>query len=173
MDAELREKGVVTCCACCVGDDSGDPLDSEDLSDTECIDCIYLEIRVSGHFRNCTKAFTSLERSVRVSSFEARHGTYVALGQQTRAKLHVIIQVEGPSSLKLLTESCDGSCVRQFLHTAHPSELLMRVLGRRETRSPTGATRVILSCRVLVSIVVIIGRHYWFMKTYECIERGS
>lgn len=93
--------------------------------------------------------------------------THIDLRQQPGAELHVIIQVEGPSSLKLLSESCDGSCVRQFLHAAHSPELLMRVLGCRETRSPTGAARVILSCRVLVSIVVVVGGHYRIMKTYE------
>lgn len=93
--------------------------------------------------------------------------THIALRQQPGAELHVIIQVKGPSSLKLLSESCDGSCVRQFLHAAHSPELLMRVLGCRETRSPTGAARVILSCRVLVSIVVVVGGHYRIMKTYE------
>ena len=93
--------------------------------------------------------------------------THIHLRQQPGAELHVIIQVEGPSSLKLLSESSDGSCVRQFLHAAHSSELFMRVLGCRETRSPTGAARVILSCRVLVGIVMVVGGHYRIMKTYE------
>lgn len=95
----------------------------------------------------------------------ARCGTYIVLCQQGRAELHIIVEVEGPSSLKLLSEGCDGSCVRQLLHTPHASELLLGVLRRRETWSPTRASRMVLGRRrVLVSVVVVEGRHYWFMK---------
>jgi hypothetical protein len=39
FEAELREKLGVTCCGCCVGDDSGEPLESDERSeDEECID---------------------------------------------------------------------------------------------------------------------------------------
>jgi hypothetical protein len=39
LEAELRENVGVTCCGCCVGDDSGDPLASDERSeDEECID---------------------------------------------------------------------------------------------------------------------------------------
>lgn len=92
-------------------------------------------------------------------------GTYIVLCQQSRAELHVIVEVEGPSSLKLLSEGCDGSCVGQLLHTPHASELLVGVLRCRETWSPTRASRMVLGrSRVLVSVVVVEGRHYWFMK---------
>lgn len=147
----------MTCCACCVGDDSGEPLDSDDLSETECIDCICENLSAT------IPEMTPHCHGVHMVAVK----THIDLRQQPGAELHVIIQVEGPSSLKLLSESCDGSCVRQFLHAAHSPELLMRVLGSRETRSPTGAARVILSCRVLVSIVVVVGGHYRIMKTYE------
>jgi hypothetical protein len=48
LDAELRENDAVTCCACCVGDDSGDPLDSDERSDAECIDCMSLSVSKAG-----------------------------------------------------------------------------------------------------------------------------
>lgn len=93
-------------------------------------------------------------------------GTYIVGRQQCRAELHVIVEVEGPSSLKPLSEGSDGSCVRQLLHTPHASELLVRVLRCRKTWSPTGASSMVLGSRrvLVVSVVVVEGRHYWFMK---------
>ena len=43
LEAELREKLGVTCCGCCVGEDSGDPLDKDERSDEE--DCIETNYR--------------------------------------------------------------------------------------------------------------------------------
>jgi hypothetical protein len=65
-------------------------------------------------------------------------GTYVAFGQQVGTELQVIIQVERPAGLELLSEGLEGNGIgqRQFLHAAHTSELLVGVLGGGETRSP-------------------------------------
>jgi hypothetical protein len=97
--------------------------------------------------------------------------TYITLCQQARTELHVIVQVERPCSLELLAEGCDGSYVGQLLHTPYSSELLMGVLGGRETRSPTRATGMMTMRRrragrrrVLMSIVVVVRRHYLLIE---------
>lgn len=164
FDAELREKLGVTCCGCCVGDESGEPLDSDERSeDEEWIDTNYEIVR--WNFKNLKEVSWW-----KVPPYDQyRWYTYVAFRQQGWTELHVIIQVEGPPSLKLLSESCDWHCVGQLLHTSHSSELFVWVLGGGETRSPTRTTAVMgvrrrcrAICRggMLMSIIMIVWRHY-------------
>lgn len=66
-----------------------------------------------------------LHSNVPSKTMSAMMKTYVALGQQPRAELQVIIQVKGPPSLVLLSEGCNRGGFSQFLHAPDTTELLV------------------------------------------------
>jgi hypothetical protein len=51
--------------------------------------------------------------------------TYVNLGQQAGAELHVVLEVEGPRHLELAAESGEGGGFVKLLHAADAAELLV------------------------------------------------
>jgi len=55
--------------------------------------------------------------------------THIALGQQARAELHVVLQVERSHGLKPHAEGREIRRLGKLLHTPDAAKLLLRVLG--------------------------------------------
>lgn len=96
-------------------------------------------------------------------TFRGADGVHVAVGQQARAKLHVVLKVKRAASLELGAENVDGSGLGQLLHAANAAELLVRILGDGEPGLSAIAAAVVVvggardgrgRMRVLVELVV-------------------
>lgn len=82
--------------------------------------------------------------------------TYIVLSQETRAKLQVIIQVEGPTGLKSSTKSGNGRSFGKLPHAFHSSELTLGVL-RSHLRTTAGATAVMVIRRIHMGGSISLG----------------
>lgn len=72
------------------------------------------------------------------------NGDEVSLGEQSRAELHVVLEVERARHLKLGAEGVDDSRLVELLHAADTAELLVRVLGHGQPRRPPVATAMVV-----------------------------
>lgn len=92
--------------------------------------------------------------------------TYIALGQQLGAELHVVLEVEGAADFELVAEGRDDSGFREFLHAPYTPELPVGVLGYGEPRRPSVAAVVVVSRRrrrsrrLVVSVLVVLRHGY-------------
>jgi hypothetical protein len=88
------------------------------------------------------------------------NGDQVALGQQARTELEVILQVKRPAGLEPVAKSVDGSDLGKVLHSAAAAHLPLGVLGDRETGCPAvAAAGVVVAHRGRlrrVRIVVVV-----------------
>lgn len=70
--------------------------------------------------------------------------THVALGQETRAELHVIFEIKRADGLELGAESGEGGRFIDLLHATDATELPLRVLRDGEASCPAIATAVVV-----------------------------
>lgn len=101
--------------------------------------------------------------------------TYVALGDETRDKVEVIIEVKAAAEFEGATEVGDsGRLGGQLLHAPDTSELFVGlILRNRQPRCPAIPTSVVVvghrgggrRCRMLlVSVVVVVLRHVYVLS---------
>lgn len=136
-DEELREKPGATVWGCCVGDDSGELLASDDRSDA-------LEMETS-----CWGD----ESEALLTEGGARHGqaaaTHVRLGQQVGAELEVVFEVKGAAGLELDAKGRQGGRLVDVLDAAAAAELAVGVLRDGEAGGSA----------IAAAAVVVIVRH--------------
>lgn len=63
----------------------------------------------------------------------AGYQTYIALSQQAGAKLHVVLEIERAAGFEFHAKSIEVRGFVQLLHTPNTPELLLRILGDRES----------------------------------------
>lgn len=101
-------------------------------------------------------------RSVRS---RAAYRNEIALSQQLRAELHVILQIERPAGLELCSERCDGDGLGELLHTPDAAELSVRVLrDGKPGCSPVTSSMVVVvrdrgRSRRWLMVVLVVCRH--------------
>lgn len=91
-------------------------------------------------------------------------GMQIVLGQETRAKLQIVIQIKRPPSFESGPEGRHCGSLSQFSHALDSAELaLLGVLGGHLGSSPRAASVVVIlhvsDVRVLVLLAVEEGRH--------------
>lgn len=153
-EVELSEKAEATCCVCCVGEELGELLDRDERSD----DALLM-------VTSCTRMLLVRVPSVVVGNADGE-STYVALGQQLGAELHVVLEVKGAARFELVTEAGHGDRLAELLHATHAAELPLGVLRDRQPRRPPVSPVVIVRGRgaggcglVVVVAELVVGRH--------------
>lgn len=96
-DEELSEKPDATCCGCCVGEWAGELLAKEDRSEDE----LWMETScLGGESASCctrrAKKKGLVAKFIRIN-IAKREITHIALRQQTRTELHVILKIKRPA----------------------------------------------------------------------------
>lgn len=138
----------VTCWAgwiwCCKGDESGDPLDRDDRSETdEWIECSWYAVSID-YLKN---GACRLIDGVRP--------TNIVFCEQVGAELQVIVQVKGATSLKAQTESSHSGSLGQLPHALDAAELALSIL-RGDPRSPPATAVVVAGLQVSIDSMALL-----------------